>query len=193
MAVSRRIPLALAAAVGLTGLLFFCGSSLLFVILPGLRLGQVCYVPNQGMAPLISRGDFIYMNEMAFRSAKPVRGDIVCFRGENLPTLVRTGNWQVKRVVGVPGDTISIEDGALCIDHRPVRELARFHYETFRYDNFLTADSPSFTVPAGSYFVLGDFPNGSYDSRFFGPVPLANIKGRPVFRVWPPGRAGTFR
>jgi signal peptidase I len=170
-------------------------TALLFsVVLPWLQVGRGVSVPNQGMAPEVRKGDLLYLNELAYRGTTPARGDVICFRGEGLPTLVRTWNWQVKRVVGLPGETLSIrDDGALCVNGRPAPELAGFRYAVFQYDRFLTNADPSYTVPAGTCFVLGDFPDGSYDSRFFGPVPLRNIAGRAVFRYWPPQRMGLVR
>jgi signal peptidase I len=188
----RKLWVLLGCALALAGALFVT-SNLLFVVLPALNIGRVIVVPNRGMAPVIRRHDSVYLNELAFRTTKPKRGDIVGFRGEGLPTLVHTGDWQVKRVVGVPGDIVSIRDGTLYIGDQPAPELARFQYVEMEFDIYLSPYAPSYTVPPDSYFVLGDFPDGSYDSRFYGAVPMANIKGRPVFRIWPPGRLGVVR
>lgn len=167
-------------------------AGLLVISLAFWPIGRVFYVPNQGMAPGIARGDCIYMDGCAYLATAPARGDIVCFRGEGLPTLVRTGEWQVKRVVGLPGDTVSVRDGQLYVGEKPAPELSQFHYSLMDFDNYLT-DGTSFTVPPGAYFLLGDDPNGSYDSRFFGPVPLADIKGRAVLRLWPFSRVSGLK
>ncbi len=185
MALRRIIIIGLVAAGALIGSIYL----LLFLVL-GLHLGRIFSIPNAGMAPTIARGDAVYMDALAFGKAGPARGDVVVFRGDGLPTLVRHYDWQVKRIVGLPGDTISIRDGKLYVGENPAPELARFQYAIFMYDNFLTNEAPSYTVPPDTYFVLGDNPKGSYDSRFFGPVPAGNIAGRAVFRCWPPGRLG---
>jgi signal peptidase I len=154
--------------------------------------GGIFYAANQGMAPGIAKGDRIYMDRLAYLTTGPVRGDVVCFRGEGMPTLVHTEEWQVKRVVGLPGDTVSVRDGKLYVGENPAPEVARFHYILMDFDNYLT-DGTSFTVPPGNYFLLGDNPDGSYDSRFYGPVPLDKIKGRAILRLWPFSRAGGLK
>lgn len=188
MALRRIIIIGLAAAGAFVGSIYF-----LLVLVLGLHLGRIFSIPNAGMAPTITRGDSIYMDALAFRNKGPARGDVVVFRGDGLPTLVRYYQWQVKRVVGLPGDAVSIRDGALYINDHPAPELARFQYVTMEFDNYLTDDSSTFTVPPATYFVLGDNPNGSYDSRFFGAVPTKNIVGRALFRCWPPGRLGAVK
>jgi signal peptidase I len=184
----RIIILALVA-----GGLFIGSAYFLLVAVLGLHLGRVVSVPNAGMAPTVTRGDTIYVDALAFRHKSLARGDVVVFRGDGLPSLVRYYQWQVKRIVGLPGDTVSIRDGRLYVGENPAPELARFEYVTMEFDNYLTDDLSTFTVPPDTYFVLGDFPNGSYDSRFFGAVPAKNIVGRAVFRCWPPERLGAVR
>jgi signal peptidase I len=189
MAAWRRILI-----LGLVAIGIFLSSvwSLLALVLV-LHIGRLCPVPNAGMAPVITRGSWIYVDALAFRRQGPARGDVVVFRGEGLPTLVHYRDWQVKRIVGLPGDTVSIRDRRLYVGGNPVRELAPFQYTAMWFDNYLASEGAVYTVPPGTYFVLGDNPDGSYDSRFFGPVPAGNIAGRAVFRCWPLGRVGVVR
>jgi signal peptidase I len=189
VATLRRIIIVAVAVCGL----FISSAYFMLVVVLGLHLGRIFNVPNAGMAPAIARGDEIYVDALTFRHKGPVRGDVVVFHGNGLPTLVRNYQWQVKRIVGLPGDTVSIRDGTLCINDHPAPELTRFQYDIFMYDNFLTNEAPSYTVPPDAYFVLGDFSNGSYDSRFFGAVPAKNIVGRALFRCWPLARAGAIK
>ncbi len=184
----RRWILALAVAGAL-----IAATNFALAVFFGFHFGGIFRVPNAGMDPVIARDDSIYMNGLAFYFRRPARGDVVCFHGEDLPTLVHRFDWQVKRVVGLPGETISLRDGQLYVGDHPAPELAGFHYAIFMFDNFLTNENPSYTVPEGTYFVLGDNPKGSYDSRFFGPVPAKDMAGTAVFRFWPPARAGVVR
>ncbi len=185
----RRILIGSAIAV----VTVLAAARLLLLFLLGWQFGKVFSVPNAGMAPMVTRGDMVYMDAIGLRARGIARGDVVCFRGDGLPTLVHYYEWQIKRIVGLPGDTISIRDGKLYVGDKVPPELARFHYAIYVWDNYITFDTPSYTVPSNTYFVLGDNPGGSYDSRFFGPVPAQNIAGDAVFRCWPPSRLGAVR
>ena len=93
----------------------------------------------------------------------------------------------IKRVIGVAGDRVRIEDGQVFLNDRPIEE----DYVPQEY-----ADRRSFQeikVPAGAYFVLGDHRNMSKDSRDFGPVPQVSIYGKAVFGYWPMDKMGRLR
>src|SRR4029078_11321946 len=89
----------------------------------------------------------------------------------------------VKRVIGLPGDTVRERDGVVCVDGRRSREryLAAGHRDH---------ESGSWHVPPGSYFLLGDNRAESCDSRTFGAVPKRNIVGGVFLVYWPPSRLG---
>ncbi|GGK13488.1 signal peptidase I [Deinococcus malanensis] len=142
------------------------------------------------------------------------RGDIVIFKppraaAERIPNLNRSalGLWSyrpflIKRVIGLPGDRIAISGGEVTING--VRLDSSWTTDYWREQgcwdnqsdlamqatssrNGVMTDQPEFTVPAGTYFVMGDnrTPNGSEDSRLFGPVPQRDIAGRAAAVVWP--------
>ncbi len=139
------------------------------------------YVPSESMVPTLLVGERLLVNKFIYRFAEPERGDIVVFRarkadGEEVNL--------VKRVLGLPGDEIAVQDGVLLLNGVPQKE---------RYLNRDPADESSFgptRVPPGYVFVMGDNRARSFDSRFFGPVPEKTIVGEAFLRVWPPSRLG---
>lgn len=114
-----------------------------------------------------------------FTIDSPERGDIVVFR--HPPQASRDF---VKRIIGMPGDTIEMKQGVVFINGSKLHEpyVAKADLESME----------SRTVPANSYFVLGDNRRASNDSRVFGTVPLENIIGRAWIRFWPLDRFKTM-
>ena len=135
------------------------------------------------------------MNELAYLSNGPARGDIVVFDTEGI-RLFAHSQMNIKRVAGLPGDTISISGGKLLVDGRPAPELDGIRYVIMPAnpisgaEGALHEEGDTFTVPAATYFMLGDNSPNSFDSRYWGPLPAANIKGRAAMRFWPWSRIG---
>ena len=90
----------------------------------------------------------------------------------------------IKRVVGVPGDEITVRGGRLFVNGEPQREP--YVNKKFPDRSFY---APT-TVPKDNVFAMGDNRANSQDSRVFGPVPKENIEGEAFLRFWPPGRIG---
>ena len=98
----------------------------------------------------------------------------------------------IKRAVGLPGDRVAIRDKELFIDGKRQEEPRIFHSDGFvRGDDPLLPEAyrrrdqlPEMLLPPGFYFALGDNRDGSQDSRFWGPVPARNVKGRPLVVYW---------
>ncbi len=142
------------------------------------------YVGSESMVPTLQIWDRLLINKLAYDIQGPERGDIVLFRDpEGGPDPL------IKRVIGLPGDRISLRDGKLFLNGEPRKE-------TYVAQRPCVVGAPrtcSFgpvTVPRGRVFVMGDNRAHSYDSRFFGPVPEKTLIGEALFRFWPPGRTG---
>ncbi len=140
---------------------------------------EAFYIPSESMVPTLEVGDRVFVNKFVYRVTEPERGDIVVFES------VDGGDEAlIKRVVGLPGDTIAVRSGTLYVNGEPQKEpyLNRQPLDESFYGPIL--------VPPGHVFVMGDNRANSADSRVFGPVPKENIKGEAFLRFWPPQRVG---
>jgi signal peptidase I len=145
-------------------------------------------IPSVSMSPTILPGDYLLSNQLVFSDRNPGRGDVVIFKSpENEKADF------IKRIVGLPGDSLEIKNGALWINGKPEGEPY-----LNREGNPARAGAAGFgehfgplKIPPDSYFVLGDNRNNSVDSRRFGPVPRHRIKGKPLFVYF--SRDGIFK
>jgi signal peptidase I len=140
-----------------------------------------CARPVSGC--LAGHSDRVIVNRLAYRLRDPHRSDIVVFTppaGAASACPPRTTF--VKRIVGLPGETLSMQGGRVSIDGRPLAE------PYIRSTAQRGAQSGTWRVPAGSYFVLGDNRTESCDSRSWGPVARDALVGPVLLTYWPPGR-----
>jgi signal peptidase I len=128
-------------------------------------------VENISMLPTLQPGEFILVNKMAYKLGSLHTGDIVIFHFPQDPT-----QDYIKRVIGVPGDTVSVQGGKVYVDNRPLTEP---------YISAAPQYTGSWTVPSDQLFVLGDNRNQSSDSHSWGFVPLGNLVGRALVVYWP--------
>jgi signal peptidase I len=120
---------------------------------------------EQSMQPLLNNGDTFLVNKYAYHFGKPQRLDVVV-----LARNYYTEGQFVKRVIGLPGETVMIQRGQVSINGQPLKE-------PYAVADTLPDHSP-FQVGPDEYFVLGDNRMVSEDSRHFGCVPRRNIEGR---------------
>ncbi|GAA3224631.1 signal peptidase I [Dactylosporangium siamense] len=125
-------------------------------------------IPSGAMAPTLGIGDHALVDRLTFRLTGIDRGDVIVLRA---PT--GTGDWftTVDRVIGVGGDTISCTGGRVHRNGTPLEEP---------YTHGTTTDCSPVTVPAGTFYVLGDNRDSARDSRHYGPQPAANVDGRVI-------------
>lgn len=140
------------------------------------------------MTPEISPGDRLLMLRLLFR--QPHRGDIVVFNTADIVGLPED-QFYVKRVVGEPGEQVRIADGKLYINGAVVTLSNRFgNIEYLPPIGTMIPPHTEMKIPSGAYFVVGDNSTNSYDSRYYGCVPRANIKGRIILCYWPLDKFG---
>ena len=146
-------------------------------------LGTQVSVTGQSMEPLLAQGDTVLMNRLSGRLGGLNRYDVVVFEKE-------TGKYNIKRIVGLPGETVQIQDGGLYINGEPANMP----------EDFLPialaglAENPV-VLGEDEYFLLGDNRENSEDSRFsnVGNVKRSQIKGKVWLRIQPLKRFGLIR
>ena len=142
---------------------------------------QPVKVEGTSMTPMISDQERIFINKFVYRFEPIARGDVVVFWYPR----DRTKSF-IKRIIGLPGDTVEIHSGTVFINGVRLEEP---------YVPPEEADSQSYSsvrVPDGDYFVMGDHRISSNDSRIFGPVPRKFIYGKAVFAYWPMDHFGSI-
>jgi signal peptidase I len=149
-----------------------------------------CYqIPSPSMYDTLREGDRIFVAKFLYRFTDIEVGDVVVFRTPD--SIYRPDKpYYIKRVAGLPGDRIEIRDGHVYRNGQLVDKPAFFLRN--RYTDRLS-DGKRFegvTVPAGQVYVFGDNSMNSYDSRYWGGVPIDNVMGKAFFRYWPPTRVG---
>ncbi|MDB9312904.1 signal peptidase I [Spirulina sp. CS-785/01] len=167
------------------------------VLAVGIRqfVAEARYIPSESMLPTLEVNDRLMIEKISYRFHDPQRGDIVVF---NPTEALERRNFRdafIKRVVGLPGETVSLKDGKVYIDGEPLNEDYIVEGGNTGVDVCqLQQDQPylanSVTIPEDSYLVLGDNRENSYDSRCWGIVPEEKIIGRAAVRFWPLGRIG---
>ncbi len=152
---------------------------------------QPVEVQMASMEPLLVEGDHLLVDRLSLRWAPPQRGDVVVFDAP--PPYGDDGVPYVKRVVGLPGETVQIENGRIYVS-APGSPPARLP-EPYLLSGTVTlpqgiAGEGLWEVPDDSLFVLGDNRGDSLDSRRFGPIRLDRVIGRACLRYLPPDRIG---
>lgn len=158
----------------LVKLVFF---SLLIVIPFRMYVAQPFIVDGSSMDPTFETGNYLIVDELTYRFETPERGSVLIFKYPRDPR-----KSFIKRVIGLPGETVSILDGQITI-------INADHPEGFKLDEpyvkLVKKDSVDYIIGENEYFVLGDNRLASADSRIWGPVPKENIVGRPIIRFFP--------
>ncbi|MEZ5239828.1 MAG: signal peptidase I [Microthrixaceae bacterium] len=144
---------------------------------------QSFQIPSGSMHPTLVEGDRVLVNRLSYRLHDINRGDVIVFeRPESAPAAPGEPEDLIKRVIGLPGETVSESDGNVLIDGV---ELS----EPYLEPGTLTGDLPEpVTVPEGEVFVMGDNRGNSSDSRFIGPIDEDLVVGRAFAIIWPPSR-----
>lgn len=127
-------------------------------------------VDGYSMLPTLENGNFVLVNRLAYRMGEPQRGDIIVFHFD------MTRQDLIKRVVGLPGDEIRIENGVVYVNGTALAEPYIAAVPTY---------NGTWRVPSGNFFVLGDNRNDSSDSHSWGMLPSDKVIGKAILVYWP--------
>jgi signal peptidase I len=156
--------------------------SVVIAIIIILFLYQPVKVEGTSMMPSLVNDERIFINKFVYRFSKIERGDTVVFQFPQ-----DTSKSYIKRVIGMPGDTVRIDQGTVIVNGKPLEEP----YVAPGYRDTVSKDE--ITVHADEYYVLGDHRNSSNDSRNWGEVKRDLIYGKAVFVYWPLDRLGLLK
>ncbi|MDY3248801.1 MAG: signal peptidase I [Candidatus Choladocola sp.] len=160
----------------LSWILYFillCGSVYLIIH----YVGERTQVKGESMYPALSNGDNLIVDKITYRFRDPRRFEVVVF-----PFRYQEDTYYIKRIIGLPGETVQIYDGKIYINGKELNES--YGYETIRNPGLA---SKAITLGEDEYFVLGDNRNNSADSRepSVGNISRDDIIGRAWLRIWP--------
>jgi len=145
-------------------------------------VAEARYIPSSSMEPTLLINDRLIIEKISYHLHDPKRGDIVVF---NPTKALQERNFKdafIKRVIGLPGDTIQVKNGIVYVNGGALSENYIAQKPEYNYGPV--------TVPPGQYLVLGDNRNNSYDSHYWGFVPKDKFIGRAFVRFWPFDRLG---
>lgn len=163
------------------------------VLAVGLRtfVAEARYIPSESMLPTLQVNDRLIIDKLSYRFKEPQRGDVIVFRppaeagrclNPQAVTPVAPRDAFIKRIIGMPGDTLQVTEEKVYINNQVLDEKYLHDFPNYEF-------GPK-KVPDDSYLVLGDNRNNSCDGHHWGYVPRENIIGKAVVRFWPLNRLG---
>jgi len=170
--VSKRLKifLLICFVLGLLGFIFLKG----IVFLGQSGKATPFEVKGLNMEPNYRDGQFWLIDEKVYKSNPPQRGDAVVYKiGEGSEE-----KWRMQRIVGLPGETISIKEGDVYINGELLNEDSYKGVDVMTYAGAFLAESQEYSISDGSYFMMGDNRSYSLDSREIGPIPLNEFVGK---------------
>ena len=142
---------------------------------------QTFYIPSESMVPTLQKQDRVLVNKVSYHMHSVHRGDIVVF--EHSPGFDPAIKDLIKRVIGLPGETVQGMDGHVFVNGHQLNE-------PYLPPGVVTTDFAAKVIPADRYWVMGDNRTNSSDSRVFGPIAKSQIVGRAFVLIWPLSRFG---
>ncbi len=171
------------------------------IIVIGVRtfIAEPRYIPSSSMEPTLQINDRLIIEKISYKFRKPARGEIIVFNPPNNAAVPDASKVYIKRLIGLPGDRISIHDGKVFVNDQQLAETyiaegPNYTLPTndsnkcpgcFQPQKMQFGKHLSFIVPKASYWMMGDNRNNSLDSHAWGFLPEENIVGRAYVRYWP--------
>lgn len=148
---------------------------------------QPFMVDGASMEPNFHNSDYLIIDEITYRFENPERGQVVVFKNPD-----NTKEYFIKRVIGLPGETVRIQDGKVFIKYVESDNFVEIKEDYLPKNLSTMGVGDDIKVPENSYFVLGDNRSNSRDSRYFGPIPENFITGKVWLRGYPFNRIKLF-
>jgi signal peptidase I len=170
-------------------------AALVIALLVKTFLFQAFYIPSDSMVPTLKKNDRVIVNKLSYKFHQVHRGDIVVFstpKGADGKPIDPTIKDLVKRVIGLPGETVSEKNGHILIDGKALDEPYLPAGTVSDCASFQAQCFPTAPLGADRYWVMGDNRAGSRDSRYFGAIKKSEIVGRVFVRIWPINRLHIF-
>jgi signal peptidase I len=150
------------------------------IVLPvRIFIAQPFVVSGQSMDPTFANGQYLIVDQISYRLINPQRGDVVVFRLPN-----ETSKFLIKRLIGLPGETVKIEGTDIFIK-KTVEDDEAFRKIKDDYVKYIKSANVLEELGDDEYFLLGDNRANSLDSRFFGSIEGKHIIGRVLIRLFP--------
>ena len=173
-------------------------ASLLIAMFTRSAIAESRFIPSESMLPTLHVDDRLVVEKLSNYVEIPQRGEIIVFyppfleknRDDLYSKVTRILSMPnhisyIKRVIGLPGETISVKDGTVYINGKALEES--YIQEKPAYE------MKSLKIPENELFVMGDNRNNSADSHVWGTLPVKNVVGHAVLKFWPPSRVGSIK
>lgn len=154
---------------------------IIIVLVLAIYIISLSQVVGNSMSPNYNDGDIVFVSKIHYKLGNVKRNDIISFESEDVRYLI-------KRVIGLPGESIEYKDNTLYINGVGYEEL--YLDDDTWTDNFSLIDLDYSQIPEDMYLVLGDNREDSYDSRDFGLIKKSDIIGKCIFKIWPLNEMG---
>ena len=178
-----------------------------FALPNGLTHGSPVRAGQSLWSGKVVTGDFLFVNRWLWNFRHPRRGDVMIFSTTGIQGL-QQGTHYIKRMTGTPGETLTIKDGHLVVDGkvpmaplriRQIQNREKWHEKEYPYAGYRPSERADYVIPGRTlaregdevklgpdeYYACGDNSPSSYDSRYWGPVPAANLRGIAGGVFWP--------
>ncbi len=158
---------------------------IVIVVLVRTFIAQPFVVSGPSMVPTFQNANYLLIDEVSYRFKQPARGDVIVFKPPYDSKI-----YLIKRIIGLPNDTVTIKDGVVTITNTAHPEGLKLSEDYTAPD--MPNDNQTVTVPENMYFVMGDNRSVSYDSRRWGLLPKEDITGRVFLRLFPLSKLSLF-
>ncbi len=148
---------------------------------------QPFFVRGESMEPTFDSGEYLIIDQLSYRLRDPQRGEVIVFRYPGQPS-----KYYIKRIVGLPGDVITIQDGSVVVKNEMYPDGVILDESPYLAGSVRTGGRNEERLGPDEYFVLGDNRAASSDSRSWGSLNRDHVVGKAWIRAWPFDRVGVF-